>query len=315
HGLTLWGVGTTLILVLSYMGISSLLQTGYQLVSATASAATSAVTTTVSGVATGAQAAGSMVASVADTRVAENIKARLKRRAASVVARSEAEGGADVTQDEARTAIESLDSETLQRIATHITLGEMTAARETLAEETNLSDNEVREIIQGIENEFEQQLGAEENDEGLAGDVANAIQRQAADYVADFDAAGGARVTQRNVRRALEQLDPQTLQTVSMRLMSGDTQAAKDTLTANTNLTSRQINDIVEGVNADVSRTVQRYQEEAAQAVEAASTYTQAVLWSVFLASAMGLAVSLLGGWLGADSSRRLYVETHHKVA
>lgn len=113
----------------------------------------------------------------------------------------------------------------------------------------------------------------------------------------------------------MEQLDADTIQKVALRVAQGKTQSAKDALTANTNLTSRQVNEIVGGVEEDVSRTIQRYQNQAAEAVEAASTYTQAVLWTVFLASAMGLAISLLGGCLGTESTRTIEVERRRKLA
>jgi ElaB/YqjD/DUF883 family membrane-anchored ribosome-binding protein len=103
-------------------------------------------------------------------------------------------------------------------------------------------------------------------------------------------------------------------ETLAMRLARGKTQSAKDVLAANTNLTSRQVDDIVGGVQEDVSRLIQRYQNEAAEVVEAASTYIQAVLWGVFLASALGLAISLLGGCVGTESTRTIEVERRRKL-
>lgn len=310
HGLTLWGLATTLLVVLSYMGITSLLQTGAGLVASTVSTVASA---TSSGVAQAVDA-GQSVAAAADTELADNIQARLKRRATSVVSRAAAEGSSGVKAEEVRAAIEAMDSQTMQQIATHVTLGELRSARETLAENTNLSTEEVREIIDNIANEFEERLGIEDDSTEFVGDVTKALQRQASDFVASLGADGGADVSARDIEKAMSQLTPETMQKVALRLAQGRTQSAKDVLVANTNLTSRQVNDIVGGVQEDVSRTIQRYQNQAAQAVETASAYTQAVLWSVFLASAMGLAISLLGGYVGTEATRTIEVQRRQTV-
>jgi len=97
HGLTLWGVATTLLVVFSSMGVMSLLQTG-----------------------------------------ADGVKAQ-----------------------EVRAAIEAIDTQTMTAIATHVTQGELRSAREALAEGTNLLSEEVREIIDSLSSEFEEQIGTE----------------------------------------------------------------------------------------------------------------------------------------------------------
>ena len=310
HGLTLWGLATTLLVILSYMGVTSLLQTGAGLVSSTVSTVASATSSTV------AQAVdmGQAVGSAADTELADNIQARLKRRATSVISRAAAEGSDGVKAKEVRSAIDAMDSQTMQQIAAHVTKGELRSARETFAAETNLTSEEVREIIDNIAGDFEEQLGTDDNSTGLIGDVTNALQRQTSDFVASLDTEGGVDVTSGDVKTAMAQLTPATMQKVALRLAQGKTQSAKDVLAANTNLTSRQVSDIVDGVQEDVSRTLQRYQNEASQAVEAASTYTQAVLWSVFLASAMGLAISLLGGFLGTESTRTIEMQRRQQL-
>lgn len=203
HGLTLWGLATTMFVVFSYMGIANLLQTGAQIVSTTVSEAVGA---------------GQTVASTADTELADSIQARLKKRAISEVSRAAADGSGDVD------------------------------------------------------------------------------------------------VTTQEVETAISQLTPETMQKVALRMAQGKTQSASDVLSANTNLTSRQVNAIIDGVQEDVSGTIERYQDEASEAVETASAYAQAVLWSVFLASAMGLAISLLGGAVGTVSTRTFEVNRRQKV-
>lgn len=305
HGMTLWGLATTLMVVLSYFGISNLLQTGTELVSSTTKVATTAITEAGSGLAS----TGSMVASAAQTKLGENIQARIKRRASSVLSKMDAEGGPEIDRAEVRESIESLNSDDLSKVATHITAGEMTMAKETLADATDLSQREISDLVEGISAEFEEQLGTDNNDTDLAGDIANAIKRQSSDLIADLDANGGPKVSQKDVRDAMKELSPETMKTVAYRLVSGDVQGAKDNLTANTNLSSRQINDIVDGVNEDVSRTVDKYQREAAEVADAAADYAAGVLWAAFAASALGLAVSILGGWLGTETTRQLQVE------
>ena len=305
HGLVLWGVASALILVMSYFGVTSLLQTGTAMVSTTASAVGAAASTTSSVVAD----AGSAMQSVANTELAENIQARLKRRAISVISRRASSEETELTEAEIREALQSLDGEAFSDIAADVVAGEKTSAAEALAEETNLSTSEVRSIIDEISARFEERIDSGDDDTALSEDIANSLQQQAADFLADLDAAGGADVTEENLEAAMEDLSPEVLQTVGMRLAQGNVQGAKDHLTNHTSLSRAQINDIVEGVNADVSRTIERYQEDAMEAVEAASTYTQAVLWTVFVASAMSLAVSLLGGMMGAETSRTLYLE------
>ena len=310
HGMALWGVATTLMIALGYMGVSGVMQTGYSLMKSTASTAMTAVSETAD--AAGYAAAGA--AEMADSELADNINARLKRRASTVLSRVGAEGGADIDEDKIKEAIESLDSDTLQEIATHIVMSEMTQAREELTSATNLSDNEVRALISGIETEFEEELGMEDSEEGLAGNITKSIQGQLADFVANLDEDGGVELTKADVQQALKQLNPEIMGTVSMRLINGDIRGAKDALASKTDLSNRQINEVVDGVNEDVSRTIKRYQTEAAEAVETATSYATAVLWTIFVASAMALAVSLIGGWLGAESSRRLEVEVRREV-
>ncbi len=305
HGLTLWGLATTLLVVFSYMGVTSLLQTGAGLVSSTVSTVASATSSTVTN-------AGQAAMSLADTELADNIQARLKRRANAVISRAAAEGNDGEKAKEVREALDAMDAQTMQQIATHVTRGELRSARETFAAQTSLSAEDVRELIDNISEEFEEQLGSDTNPTESVGDVTNALQREASDYVASLTSEGGVDVSRRDIETAMSQLTPATMQKIAMRLAQGKTQSAKDVLTANTNLTSRQVNDIVGGVQEDVSRTIDRYQNEASQAVQTATDYVQAVLWSVFIASAMGLAVSLLGGWVGTESSRTIEVQRRH---
>lgn len=305
HGLTVWSTATMLLLVLSYMGVAGLLHTSYKLLSGTASTVAQATSGVVGGITT----TGETMMQATETQLADNIQARLKRRAATILARNQAGSAPEVDVQEVRNAIDSMDAATLSEIASLIATGEMTAAREQLASATQLNQREVRDLIQGIENEFEEQLGTADNQTGLVGDISTMIERRTAELIADLEAEGGTEVTQQDIREALQQLSPSVLQTVSMRLMRGNADGAKDVLTANTNLTRRQINEIVSGVDQDISRTVERYQQRASKMIEATSDYTQAVLWTAFAAFAIALAVSLIGGSMGSETSHRLHMK------
>lgn len=80
HGLTLWGLATTVLVVLSYMGVTSLLQTGAGIVTSNGST----VASETSSIIAQAADAGQTVASAADTQLPDKIQARLQRRGTSL---------------------------------------------------------------------------------------------------------------------------------------------------------------------------------------------------------------------------------------
>lgn len=217
HGVTLWGVTTTLILVLSYIGIANLLQTGQSLLSSTAST----VVNTASALGTGTTKTVDYIArhtsEAANNKIIFIIQAKLKRHAATVIANSEPNGG-------------------------------------------------------------------------------------------------GAEASSQDALKALEQIDIQVLQSAALQLMQRDIEGAKNVLIANTNLSDTQINSIVEGVNRQIAQTINQYENELRTATEAMAVYSQAVMWAVFSASAIGLALSILGGSLGAATSKRLYFAQSHQT-
>ena len=122
------------------------------------------------------------------------------------------------------------------------------------------------------------------------------------------DQAGpNGRVSPAEVRRALGQLDQQTLGAIGSDLMRGDTQAAKQTLAANTTLDRAQVNQIIDGAAVQMRQQGSELRTEARQAVDKASEATSAVLWVVFGSSAIGLLMAILGGWMGASTIARIY--------
>ncbi|MBR9804397.1 hypothetical protein GYB59_23110, partial [bacterium] len=55
------------------------------------------------------------------------------------------------------------------------------------------------------------------------------------------------------------------------------------------------------------------YVQAVNQVAESVSSYTAQVLWIVFAGTALGLAVALAGGWLGADTSRTVYAQAYNR--
>lgn len=216
HGVTLWGISTTLILVLSYIGIASLLQTGQSLLSSTAST----VVNTASALGTGTTKTVDYIArhtsEAANSKIVNIIHAKLKRHAATVLAKADSKAGSEVSSQEAL--------------------------------------------------------------------------------------------------QALEQMDREVLQSVAIQLMQRDIEGAKNLLVVNTNFNDTQINNIVEGANRQIAQTINQYENELDTATKAMADYSQAVMWAVFSASAIGLALSILGGSLGATTSKRLYITQNHQT-
>lgn len=323
HGITVWSATTILLVVLGYMGVSNIMQ-GTQALLQGATAASSAVGSAVaSGVSTGISSIGSVGTSIADSVPTNNplvnaIQAQLKRRAVDVIAQADAAGGPDVTEQEVQQTIDQMDSQTLQEVAVQLIQGDTEAAKNTLRANSELSPQEIENLVDGIAQEIAQQLGISSPDETDATALVNQVQQrltnQVSSLIASADAAGGADVTQQEVSQAIQQLDAQTLQNVAVQLIQGNTKAAKDILVVNTNLSEQEINSLVDGIAAEIEEPIQQFQNQVNETIETVSDYTQAVLWTAFISSAIGLLVAIAGGWLGADTVRRLYVP-HRRTA
>ncbi|MEM8756588.1 MAG: hypothetical protein AAGF47_02255 [Planctomycetota bacterium] len=308
HGISLWGVSTTLIIVLGFFGMSQLVQTGQGFISAAGNAAG----TTITGVASAAQSTAQATVRAADAAIdsplSDNIQARLKRKASSYIADLDARGGADVNADEIRLAIDGLDQQALTDITSALIAGETQTAREEMRSATGLSEDEVREIIEGMSTEVQELIGEAGDDQGLVADISTIVRDRVSGFVADLDDAGGAEITQSDIRQAINELDAAALQRVSLRLIQGDPEAAKDVLTANTSLSDRQIDELVTSVVRDIETELADLQTAAAEATEAASDYAVAVLWSAFGVAALSLVMCIFGGWIGTESTRQIEV-------
>ncbi|GJL73603.1 MAG: hypothetical protein NMNS01_28020 [Nitrosomonas sp.] len=314
HGVTLWGVTTTLMLVLGFIGITGLLQTGQSLLSSTASTVVNTASALGSGTSDTASYIAQQASDAEDSKIVNKIQAKLKRHASSLIADADPKGGAEISQRDVRETIDQLDSDALEKMATQLIDGDTEQAKETLANNSGLSEQEIDTLIESMSQEVQEMLGTENIDDGLTAEIQNRVKQRFARFASDLDAPGGPNVSSQDIQQALEQIDMQTLQSVATRLIMRDTESAKDVLIANTNLTDAQIDDLVDGVNREVEQTITKYQNELNSATEAVATYSQAVLWAVFSASAIGLLLSILGGAMGAATTQRLYVASRQTV-
>lgn len=310
HGLVLWGLGTIVAVYLGYSGISSILNTGQQVVSAAAAGTVQAASGVTGAIGTTASSVGSGITQAMDTEIARNVRSRLRESAIEAAANMDEQ----LTEQDIRTAVDELDQRTLRRVTQDLMNEDEDGAAQLLADSTELSQQDAKALIDGAYRELEEQFGNPDNDQSLAQDLKDQMAAQVDGYIASLDSQGGTEVTAKDVRTAIDKLDSETMSTITNRLVNGDTQGAQRALVANTNLSQEQINAIYSGVEEDITQEIEAYQEELNQTAEAISTYTQEVLWLTFAGSALALAVSLGGGWLGADSARRLYVEQHGSV-
>ncbi len=144
----------------------------------------------------------------------------------------------------------------------------------------------------------------------LADRVISALKRQASVQLSEN---AGSDVTRSEARRTIEQIDTDVLKTVSLHLITGDVQAAKNALAANTTLSSSDIDTIVDKSKADVQQMVDEFQKKAEEVVESASSYAQAALWATFVSALLALAVSIVGGWIGAAGVQRETVAINNR--
>lgn len=113
----------------------------------------------------------------------------------------------------------------------------------------------------------------------------------------------GATVSPGEARRAVNQMDPKTLSQISARLMSGDTAGARRLLAANTTLSPAQVDHVINGLTVEGQNAKTGAKHVAGKAAE----YSALTLGVIFVSSAVGLAMAILGGWLGAGSVSRIY--------
>lgn len=223
HGITLWSVGTVLMLVLGAWGIRGLIQTGTSAISAAVSAGAS-----IGGA--GAQAGTSGAGELADSPLMTTVQARIKQAISAALAEAQRPDPAGPRP---------------------------------------------------------------------AGDTpATATGRSTTTPLA---------ASQQEIRRALDEIDADTLMAAARPIIAGEPERAKDVLAVNTSLSEREVDAVVDGVSQQMRQQIEEAKQQMEQTVETASTYAQAVTWAAFVAGALSLIVAIAGGWLGARTVHRLY--------
>ncbi len=303
HGLTLWSLGTAMMIVFGAWGVGGLIQVGQSMVKST-------VQTGVALGTAGIEGTGAAVRSLSDSPVVMDIQALLKRKATEAIVESQKEGGARASKKEVRQAVKEIDQPTLKKVAVQLIEGNGEEAKAQLARSTNLSEKEVESIVGGISEKMEDLEESElvqELEAGVKNNMEKAVQK--------VSQVSGSEVTARELKTALMEMDAETLGLVAKELVLGNPERAKNVLVVRTSLNEKEVEAIVKGVSAEVDQKVAEAKKEIDQAVETASEYTQAVLWVSFTSAALGLVVAIIGGWVGSNTVRRLYaVEVSREV-
>jgi hypothetical protein len=294
HGLTLWAASTVTFVLLGAMGVGGAV-TG---ISKAVSSGITAGSSVLQGLSPGGEPGG-LPASVTD-----GVAAALKHQMARMT--SETAAGSNVQRSEVSAAIDELTTEDGAAIASALASGEPDVARDRLANTTSLSEQEIDSIVRGAEQQVESWSGSEaaQDAEQWLREQVGRLRGATAGAVSEM---GGAEVSRGEAQRAMRQLDADTLTRAAGYLISGEPERAQDVLAMRTNLSEGEIDDIVEGAEREVQEMVEEAKAEVNEATEAIASYSQAVLWAAFAASALGLAAGLFGGYLGAGTVRYMY--------
>lgn len=133
--------------------------------------------------------------------------------------------------------------------------------------------------------------------------VSATIKKQIADSVSDQSENA---ISQEEARQTIEQLSPKTMQQIAWYYLSGNKEAARDSLAVNTKLSEQQIDALAKSISEDVQQRVDAYQERADEALADATDYAQGVLWTYTITVMLGLVMSILGGMLGCQAAVKI---------
>ena len=293
HGLTVWSVGTVLIVMLGVSGIGSTMNS----IGSALGSANKASTTILK--------SGSGNESMLPESVKTSIAAVMKRQASQVISET-GTGSQSPNQQEVSSAIESLNAEDTGAITSALISGDTEKARNELTQRTSLSDDEIDSIITGAQEKAESWSNSSESNEAK-----NWLGQKMADIESSVSQSvggmAGSEVSSQEVSQALKDLDSDTLVEAGQYLITGKPEMAKDVLAVNTSLSEQEIEAIVSGAEKEAKQLVSEAKAELNKVSETVGTYTQAVIWTAFIASALGLIAGLIGGHLGAGAVRKVY--------
>jgi hypothetical protein len=156
HGLVVWSAVGVLILLLGSWGVSNIMQTGQALLGGAART-----------IAQGADAAGGAAAEsqAADSQLLSEIGEMIRQRAVELTAQAgaaaaeEAPGGQAPSRQELEQAIRSMDTQTLTQVARELIAGNTQGARSALAANTNLSEQQINTLLQGLSQTVNERVG------------------------------------------------------------------------------------------------------------------------------------------------------------
>jgi len=295
HGLTVWSVGTLFIILLGASGIGGTVNA----VSGVLGSANKVSTTVIQ------TASGNQTGSMLPEAVSTSIAAVIKRQASKVLSGTAA-GENNPKQSEVRSAIESLNAEDAGAITSALVAGNTEKARSELSDRTTLSNSQIDSIIQGAEEkaqDWSNSKQAEEAQQWLTTQIDD-LKDSVSQSVSEM---AGSEVSSQQISQTLEQLNSETILQTGQYLVMGKPEMAKDVLAVNTNLSEADIEAIVNGAEKETKQLISKAKAQLNEATETMGTYTQAVLWAAFIASALGLIAGLVGGHLGAGAVRRIY--------
>jgi hypothetical protein len=297
HGITLWGVGTALLMLLGYWGVTGILSTG-QAVARTAvdvgGAAAAAGAAGAGGAAEGGAQTGALdpLLNPALNRIKDELAARVAEASARGVAQPDVAAGPPPVPDDA-----------LRATASAIAAGDTAGAEQALTS-AGVPAEQARSVAQTVASEPRVTTG-----EQAAAEIEGSLRRQLA--MQPSGEAGAPPVAPEEARRAIEELEPRVLAQVAGHLVAGEEEQARQLLADRTNLSDADVDAIVSGLAAEARSEGSELRREIAETTETASTYTQAALWAAFLSGTLALLASIAGGTLGANSTRRHYLRHH----
>jgi hypothetical protein len=296
HGITLWGVGTALLMLLGYWGVTGILSTG-QAVARTAAEA--------GGAAAGGAAAAGAAGAAQDARsgaldpLVDPALNRIKDALAERVAEASARGAA-ASPDVA--AAPALPDDAIRSAAAAIAEGDVARAEQALAG-AGVPAEQASSVAQAVAGEPRVTTG-----EQAIAEIEGSLRSQLAMQTGAPEAAP---VAPEEVRRAVDELEPRSLAQIAGHLAAGETEQARRVLADETNLSDADVDAIVSGLAAEARQEGGALRREIAETTETASTYAQAALWAAFVSAMLALLASVAGGTLGANSTRRYYLRHH----
>lgn len=303
HGVTLWSAATVLIIAVGSLGIGGAFNAMSGIVSSSASAGKKVLVNTNSQ-ATNADSISDEIT----TAVAATIKRQGSKLIANVATDTDGPNKTEIRQ-----ALNDLDAEDLTAIANSLVSGNTYVAKQRLASRTDLSDSEIDGIVTGAKREMDNWKSSDPVQQAKQW-VTQTIAKARASAVQSVSELGGDAVTRGELREAVDEIDSDTLTQAGQYLITGSPNLAKDVMVSRTNLSEREIDAIIDGAEAEVDQMIEEAKAELNEVTEATATYTQAILWTLFLASALGLVAGFFGGAIGAGTVRRLDPATGNRA-